>query len=286
MSNAATSASTAAVNAARRASAFAFGAVVRSRKLIKVAGCPTREIPENVKFAKDLADASLRIIAPRVASIQQQAHIMRLGANPSKGRKRRNAQHEQLRRGDPHPDGDDNDESDNSSSQDDVDDDDDDNDDKSSGDESNSLDCSDGAILPPSNEAHNGLGGDAVAIRKSFDELSDAIDQQRKRLPAHEVNDFDSAWGIDPTGQFHKRSLRTYWSISQFCAEKTIKHELSLIHHEVKKKIEKLAYADDDHIGLEMLHLFVLDLLGRDTNAAKIFNSKTGWNRSKRCHQQ
>ena len=40
-------------------------------------------------------------------------------------------------------------------------------------------------------------------------------------------------------------------------------------------KIEKLSVADDDHIGLEILHLFVVDVLGRETAAAHIFKSKT-----------
>ena len=37
---------------------------------------------------------------------------------------------------------------------------------------------------------------------------------------------------------------------------------------------EKLADAADVHIGLELIHLFILDLLGRSTPAAKIFLNK------------
>jgi hypothetical protein len=39
-------------------------------------------------------------------------------------------------------------------------------------------------------------------------------------------------------------------------------------------KAKKLHQATTDHIGLELMHLFVLDLLGHDTNAAKIFIHK------------
>jgi hypothetical protein len=37
----------------------------------------------------------------------------------------------------------------------------------------------------------------------------------------------------------------------------------------------KLAQSRDAHIGLEIMHLFIIDLLGRDTATAKIFKQKT-----------
>jgi hypothetical protein len=40
------------------------------------------------------------------------------------------------------------------------------------------------------------------------------------------------------------------------------------------EKATKLHQATADHIGLELMHEFVLDLLGQDTNAAKIFTQK------------
>ena len=42
-----------------------------------------------------------------------------------------------------------------------------------------------------------------------------------------------------------------------------------------RAKIEKLRLATDEHTGLEILHLFVLDLLGRDTPAARFFEQKS-----------
>ena len=41
------------------------------------------------------------------------------------------------------------------------------------------------------------------------------------------------------------------------------------------EKIAKLRTATDEHIGLEIIHLFVIDLLGRNTPAAQIFRYKT-----------
>jgi len=58
-------------------------------------------------------------------------------------------------------------------------------------------------------------------------------------------------------------------------ADKSIRNELQLVRKQSAEKVEKLSMAVDEHIGLEILHLFVLDLLGRETPAARIFESKT-----------
>ena len=58
--------------------------------------------------------------------------------------------------------------------------------------------------------------------------------------------------------------------------ERMIREEMAFVQQESKKKIEKLRYAEDDHIGLEILHMFVLDVLGRETAVARIFESKAG----------
>lgn len=54
-----------------------------------------------------------------------------------------------------------------------------------------------------------------------------------------------------------------------------IKKEICHVQLQVMEKYEKLKIANDSHVGLELLHLFVLDLLGRDTPAAKIFTAKS-----------
>lgn len=50
---------------------------------------------------------------------------------------------------------------------------------------------------------------------------------------------------------------------------------MKFVQKETKDKLEKLLVAADSQIGLELLHMFVLDVLGRDTAAAKIFLSKS-----------
>ena len=54
-----------------------------------------------------------------------------------------------------------------------------------------------------------------------------------------------------------------------------IKNEIAFARKEAKAKFSKLRHATKLQAGLEILHIFILDLLGRDTNAAKIFISKT-----------
>ena len=50
---------------------------------------------------------------------------------------------------------------------------------------------------------------------------------------------------------------------------------MDAVRRETLKKVEKLRFATDIHCGLEILHTFVLDLLGRGTPAAKIFLTKS-----------
>lgn len=72
---------------------------------------------------------------------------------------------------------------------------------------------------------------------------------------------------VDPTGEFSKHGFRN--------AEDSLRKEMKLVLKETKQKLEKLLVASDSQIGLELLHMFVLDILGRDTPAAKIFMSKS-----------
>jgi hypothetical protein len=58
-------------------------------------------------------------------------------------------------------------------------------------------------------------------------------------------------------------------------SEDLIKRELASIRSETISRYEKLRVCSDSHIGLEILHLFILDILGRNTPVAKIFLSKS-----------
>jgi hypothetical protein len=76
-----------------------------------------------------------------------------------------------------------------------------------------------------------------------------------------------SLHSIDPTGEFAKQRFQS--------SEEALRKEMKFVRQESQQKLEKLLVATDSQIGLELLHMFVLDLLGRDTAAAKIFMTKS-----------
>ena len=58
--------------------------------------------------------------------------------------------------------------------------------------------------------------------------------------------------------------------------EDVICKELTEVQRQAGRTIDQLSLRDNDHTGLEILHLFIVDVLGRDSSAAKIFESKLG----------
>ena len=78
-----------------------------------------------------------------------------------------------------------------------------------------------------------------------------------------------------PAGEFSRREVRSLLSLGvKLDTGDRIASEITFVQKESKQKIEKLRFATDSHIGLEILHLFILDMLGRDTAVARIFQSK------------
>ncbi len=79
---------------------------------------------------------------------------------------------------------------------------------------------------------------------------------------------------VDPTGEFSKKWVGSK-SIEIASAETSLRKEMGFVRRLTNQKLSKFSVATDTQIGLEMLHLFVLDILGRDTPAAKIFLAKS-----------
>jgi len=115
---------------------------------------------------------------------------------------------------------------------------------------------------------------DEVTHHDLFLELCVDITEQRRLLKRSQQESFDSMWGIDPTGEFCRRQSNFLCGVSYFSAENVIKKELAFVREESNAKFKKLRLASDVHIGLEILHLFCLDLLGRNTPVARIFQIK------------
>jgi hypothetical protein len=97
------------------------------------------------------------------------------------------------------------------------------------------------------------------------------LSDQRKALKANRRERFDVRWGVDPTGEFSRR----WTTLGPVNNEKILRDEMQFVRSETEKKIKKLEIASDSHIGVELMHLFMLDVLGRDTPAAKIFLTKS-----------
>lgn len=80
---------------------------------------------------------------------------------------------------------------------------------------------------------------------------------------------------VDPTGEFRVFRSFSFFSSFQRFAKTIIADEIRDVVVAVKERQAKLKLASNLHIGLEILHLFVLDILGRHSSAAKIFSAKS-----------
>ncbi len=110
-----------------------------------------------------------------------------------------------------------------------------------------------------------------ITVRGLFDLLKNDIHFQRKLLRPNEIEEYDAQWGIDPTGAFATTST---W-VNRSRADIVIQEHLAFVHKQKKERISKLRLLPDENKGLELLHLFIMDLLGQNTVAANIFLQKS-----------
>lgn len=108
-----------------------------------------------------------------------------------------------------------------------------------------------------------------------FGEFVVDLNEQRRALKPSIRDRYDSQWGVDPTGEFSKQWSASWSGVGLLSAEDSLRNEMKFVQTETKHKLEKLSLATDSQIGLEILHMFVMDVLGRDTPAAKIFLTKS-----------
>jgi hypothetical protein len=139
-----------------------------------------------------------------------------------------------------------------------------------------------------------------IEITKRFNTFKALILQTRQQIiewvefkPS--LTTFDAAWGIiASTGDFSSvavrmdsqfRGLNRTSSLlisvaptattSFISVQDILEQELLAVNIDTKKVINDLSSASEDRAGMEILHLFIQDLLGRDSPAAKLFRSKT-----------
>jgi hypothetical protein len=117
------------------------------------------------------------------------------------------------------------------------------------------------------------------SVQELFTEFLSDLQSQRQALQRDQRNRFDSLWGLTAAGEFPQLQSRTPHlptaAVESLDPSTVIQTEFRHVCLETKKHIDKLSTAPAVEAGLEILHLFILDLLGRDTAVAKIFLSKS-----------
>lgn len=111
---------------------------------------------------------------------------------------------------------------------------------------------------------------------RSFKALHAELLLQRQLLPPEAGLAFDEAWGLNSqTADFLERQSDHWWSGKHTINAGTlINHELVEVTKQAHEVHHCLRTANDVDKGFEILHVFVKDLLGRNTPAARIFASK------------
>jgi hypothetical protein len=114
-----------------------------------------------------------------------------------------------------------------------------------------------------------------------YEKLVEMIFRQRESLQPEEIVEFDVQWGIESSNAIQDQDMRLHYRPVQYqikdaVSEKIRKHiEIMKEDYEsIKQKLDDPAMSRSNK-GLEILYEFILDLLGRDTPAAKIFRAKS-----------
>ena len=269
------------VNAARRASvALSKAAQSAVQKLSitkkKVVGTEVRLVPVSTEAAQELARASVSLIVPAAKQLMIRQHFETMALKTKIRESRepvevdRDSNDSILSGNDDSKDHDQSDDNDDDSS-----------DSQYSIDNNNNNNNKDLATLSASPTKRSVTTNTAAnqflsqPTQKLMDELSEELSMQRRYLRTSELEEFDRQWGIDPTGEFVREERLGFCIQIKAGARETIAKEIDSVKKMTLQKIDKLKLATDEHTGLEILHLFILDLLGRDTAAAKIFEQKS-----------
>ena len=113
---------------------------------------------------------------------------------------------------------------------------------------------------------------DVTFTRKQLlEELIKLIDNQRQSLSSKTLDDFESQWGLRKPSGLDLELSDVYFKSGIF---DKIFEDVEHVRRTALVKISALKVVSEEQAGLEILHLFLKDLLGRDSPAAKIFNNK------------
>eukprot|EP00981_Chlorochromonas_danica_P002408 scaffold467_cov167-Ochromonas_danica.AAC.1 len=115
------------------------------------------------------------------------------------------------------------------------------------------------------------------AVLAAFIKLRNELFFQRSLLQPTEREAFDRAWCLDGNrDDFVEIRRRNWlWGSKVIHVDSLIKAELASVCEETEEVLSVLDVAPDGHKGFEILQLFIQDLLGRNTPAARIFAVKS-----------
>ena len=80
---------------------------------------------------------------------------------------------------------------------------------------------------------------------------------------------------LDGSGGFLRNDAKSTLCRRQTDVATAIRQQLEKVHTIAAEKVSKLTLATDVQIGLEILHLFILDLLGPASTAGRVFQVKS-----------
>ncbi|KAJ1431424.1 hypothetical protein B484DRAFT_42826 [Ochromonadaceae sp. CCMP2298] len=237
-------------------------AAVRQRASM-IAGSAARHIPSETENAHALAVASMTVLAGASVKQMQQRQLARMRAfHEAGGRYASKHTHDDM-------DSSDSSDSNDSDSND------------SDGSESDASHNNVSTQIRGAETSERTSSGRVIPSRVSvvldprMAQLSQEVQCQRRMLRAEEKDGFDRQWGLDPVGDFCSGDRALPCFRGEPGAVDIIAAELRFVARETALKVQKLGIATDQHTGLEILHLFIQDLLGRSTPAALIFETKS-----------
>jgi hypothetical protein len=146
----------------------------------------------------------------------------------------------------------------------------------------------------------NGIGPTASEFDNKIQKLKEDLHQTRKLIAHHYGNsstvllEFDQAWGMNGIDRSfvslrHGRTTRIFprhyypshtimpneeFDEHTMTSLDIMKTEMQFVSTVSANFVKELTACPDDRAGVEILQLFIQDLLGRDTAAAKIFRAK------------
>ena len=134
-------------------------------------------------------------------------------------------------------------------------------------------------LIGPESNQLSSLTDPAFSMTTLKTALTMAINRQRQRLNGTALDEFDAQWGIlRHTDTILARSQSSDLSEVLFISGifDTIFHDIGTVRNRAIAKVDALRVTTEEQKGLEILHLFIMDLLGKDSSAAMIFKSKLG----------